>query len=304
MTDIDNSLQERNQQLLSDIAQLQSQEQQLYNNLDDVTLTAEQKQQIINQINEISQMRLNMYGSMKDMYSFYQKDVSASRTTLGQEMTALDIMENELNQAKINLNSINDQKRNKLRLVEINTYYGKQYNAHARLMKTIVAMCIPLIILAILANSGILPSKFYMLLAGAIIIIALILIGYQIIDMSNRSNMNWDEYNWKFNEDSAPTSATATTEYKNPWAIPSLICTGSACCADNSTYDSNINKCIPTALYNQQYPENAATTTATAPTTTTTTETFKGLGRFGYLQLKATPIQGSIKPVAASLYKF
>jgi hypothetical protein len=318
MTDIDNSLQERNQQLLSDIAQLQSQEQQLYNNLDDVTLTADQKQQIINQINEISQMRLNMYGSMKDMYSFYQKDVSASRTTLGQEMTALDIMENELNQSKINLNSINDQKRNKLRLVEINTYYGKQYNAHSRLMKTVVAMCIPLIILAILANSGILPSKFYMLLAGAIIIIAVILIGYQVIDMSNRSNMNWDEYNWKFNESSAPTSdTTATTDSQNPWAIPTLTCIGSACCADNSTFDGNINKCIPTALYNQQYPESAVpsttttstttTTTApttTAPTTTATTETFKGLGRFGYLQLKATPIQSIIKPVQASLYKF
>jgi hypothetical protein len=288
MTDIDNSLQERNQQLLSDIAQLQSQEQQLYNSLDNVTLSSEQKQQIINQINEISQMRLNMYGSMKDMYSFYQKDVSASRSTLGQEMATLDIMENELNQAKINLNAINDQKRNKLRLVQINTYYGKQYNAHAQLMKTIVAMCIPLIILAILANYGILPSKIYMLLAGVIIIIAVILIGYQIIDMSNRSNMNWDEYNWKFDESSAPSS---TTESRNPWALPTITCIGSACCTENSTYDVEVNKCIPTTLYNEKYP-------------TTTTETFKGLGRYGYLQLKATPIRSNIKPMEASLSKF
>jgi len=313
MTDTDNSLQERNQQLLSDIAQLQTQEQQLYNSLDDVTLTSEQKQQIINQINEISQMRLNMYGSMKDMYSFYQKDVAASRNTLGQEMATLDIMENELNQAKINLNAINDQKRNKLRLVEINTYYGKQYNAHAQLMKTIVAMCIPLIILAILANSGILPPKIYMLLAGVIIIIGVILVGYQIIDMSNRSNMNWDEYNWKFNESSAPSSTAATTSTQNPWALPTITCVGSACCTDNSTYDVEVNKCIPTALYNQKYPTTATTTTdpnttttatTTDPNTTATTETFKGLGRYGYLQIKATPIQSNISPMEASLYKF
>lgn len=302
MTDIDNSLQERNQQLLSDIAQLQSQEQQLYNNLDDVTLTAEQKQQIINQINEISQMRLNMYGSMKDMYSFYQKDVGAARSTLGQEMTALDVMENELNQAKINLNLINDQKRNKLRLVEINTYYGKQYNAHARLMKTIVAMCIPLIILAILANSGILPAKFYMLLAGIIIIIGVVLVGYQIIDMSNRSNMNWDEYNWKFDETSAPSNAT-TTQPTNPWELPTITCIGSACCTDNSTYDVEVNKCIPTALYNQKYPTTTSDT-ATATSDTATTETFKGLGRYGYLQVKATPIQSNISPMPSSLSKF
>jgi hypothetical protein len=291
MTDIDNSLQERNQQLLSDVAQLQQQEQQLYNNLDDVTLTSEQKQQIINQINEISQMRLNIYGNMKDMYSFYQKDVTASRSTLNQEITALDIMENELNQAKINLNSINDQKQNKLRLVEINTYYGKQYNAHARLMKTIVAMCIPLIILAILANVGILPSKIYMLLAGVVIIIGVILIGYQIIDMSNRNNMNWDEYNWRFNASSAPSSTTATTAPKNPWQLPTITCIGQACCADNNTYDDSLNKCVPN------------TTTSTS-TSTSTADTFQNLERYGYLQMRATPVKNDIKPMDASLLKF
>jgi len=288
MTNIDNSLQERNQQLLSDVAQLQKQEQQLYNNLDDVTLTSEQKQQIINQINEISQMRLNIYGNLKDMYSFYQKDVSASRSTLDQEITALDIMENELNQAKINLNSINNQKQNKLRLVEINTYYGKQYNAHARLMKTIVAMCIPLIILAILANIGILPSKFYMLLAGIVIIIGVILIGYQIIDMSNRSNMNWDEYNWRFNESNAPSNGTDTA--KNPWALPTITCVGQACCDDNATYDDSLNKCVP----------NKPTASASG----VTKDTFQNLERYGYLQMKATPVNNDIKPMDSSVLKF
>jgi DNA repair exonuclease SbcCD ATPase subunit len=108
-----NSLQERNQQVLSDISQLQDQEKQLYDSLDDVTLSSEQKQQIITKINEISQIRLNVYAGLKDMYSFYQKDVSASRGTLGQEMSALEIMENELNEAKRRLNKIQDEK-NKL----------------------------------------------------------------------------------------------------------------------------------------------------------------------------------------------
>ena len=42
------SLQERNQQVLNNISQLQGQEITLYNSLDDVNLTSEQKQQIIN----------------------------------------------------------------------------------------------------------------------------------------------------------------------------------------------------------------------------------------------------------------
>jgi len=90
------NLQEKNQQVLNNISQLQTQEKQLYDSLNDVSLTTEQKQQIINQINEISQMRLNMYASMKDMYSYYQKNVEASRSTLGQEVSAINILENEI----------------------------------------------------------------------------------------------------------------------------------------------------------------------------------------------------------------
>ena len=80
------SLQERNQQVLNDISQLQTQEQALYSSLDDVSLSSDQKQQIINKINEISQMRMNFYASLKDTHSFYQKNVSASKNTLGQSM--------------------------------------------------------------------------------------------------------------------------------------------------------------------------------------------------------------------------
>ena len=69
-------LQERNQQVLNDISQLQIQEKNLYSSLDDVTLSSEQKQQIINKINEISQMRMTLYSGLKDTFSFYQKNVS------------------------------------------------------------------------------------------------------------------------------------------------------------------------------------------------------------------------------------
>jgi SMC interacting uncharacterized protein involved in chromosome segregation len=154
-------LQERNQQVLNNISQLQNQEKELYKSLDDVSLSSEEKQQIINKINEISQMRMNLYSSLNDLHSFYQQNVSASRTTLGQSMAAIDVLENELNQSKIRMNLIEEEKNNKLRLVEINTYYGKRYNAHSKLMKTIVIICIPIIILAVLANMGILPSNLY-----------------------------------------------------------------------------------------------------------------------------------------------
>lgn len=275
------SLQERNQQVLNDISQLQTQEQALYSSLDDVSLSSDQKQQIINKINEISQMRMNFYASLKDTHSFYQKNVSASKNTLGQSMEAIDILENELNQSKTRLNLLEDQKYNKLRLLEINTYYGKRYNAHSGLMKTIVIVCIPIIILTILANKSIMPPKLYAFLMGIILLIGIMSIGTQLIDIGSRDNMNWDEYYWHFNKDKAPSDSTIG-DLTNPWATNSfsLTCIGSACCYDGSTYDSTKNICVPNE------------------------SNLKALEKYGCTQNKPTTLNEKVSPVFSSLSKF
>jgi hypothetical protein len=262
MTD---NLQERNDQLLNNIKSLQTTEMKLYDSLENQQLTFDQKQQIIDQINKISQMRINMYTILKDSYSNYQENVSTSRNTLNDQMVSIDIIENELNDSKRRLNYIQAEKYNKLRLVGINTYYGKQYNAHKEIMKTVVFVCIPVLILTILANKGILPGQLNFLLSGIIIIIGSIIIGYQIIDLFNRDNMNFDEYDWYFNKKDASASSTSTDtsgSSSDPWATIPSTCIGAECCNDNNTYDSTQNKCIPTA----EYDANQATTTDTTTT--------------------------------------
>ena len=63
------NLQERNEQVLNNISQLQKQEKDLYNSLDDVSLSSEQKRIIMDRINQISQIRMNLYSTLKDMFS-------------------------------------------------------------------------------------------------------------------------------------------------------------------------------------------------------------------------------------------
>lgn len=302
------SLQERNQQVLNNISQLQTQEKELYASLDDVSLSSDQKQQIINKINEISQMRLNLYSGLKDMYSSYQQNVASSRTTLGQSVAAVNVLENELNQAKIRLNLLEDEKYNKLRLVEINTYFGKRYNAHSKVMKIIVYTCIPIIILAILANKQILPSNLYKLLVVIVLVIGLIFLGNELIDLSNRDDMNWDEYNWYFDQSQAPSDKTEGTP-SDPWATPSITCVGQACCYDGSTYDSTQNICLPNSIYQQTNSDNTNQVANTNENTNGNTneditETFKGLGKYGYSQLKAFSINNTISPLNASFSSF
>ena len=41
----------------------------------------------------------NLYDGLKDMYSYYQQNVSGSRNTLEQSIAAVDVLENELNKS-------------------------------------------------------------------------------------------------------------------------------------------------------------------------------------------------------------
>jgi hypothetical protein len=147
---------------------------------------------------------------------------------------------------------LEEQKNNKIRLVEINTYYGKQYNAHKEIMQIIVFMCIPILILTVLANKGFIPSKLNIIITGIIIIFGLTVIGYKIIDISNRDNINYDEYNWYFNKEDAPpiNGSIGDIDGTGPWDIPSIVCVGAQCCNTNSNYDEIQNKCIPTPQNN------------------------------------------------------
>jgi hypothetical protein len=269
MTD---KLPERNDQIINQIKSLQTTEMKLYDSLEGKSLNADQQKQIIDKINQISQMRINLYANLKEMYSYYQEDVSSSRNTLNNQMVSVDVIENELNDSKRRLNLLEAQKDNKIRLVEINTFYGKQYDAHKQIMQIVVIICIPVLILTVLSSKGILPSKITALLTGIIIIIGLFIIGAKIIDLSNRDNMNFDEYNWYFNKDEAPTTSTeetVTDSSSDPWAEPTFTCSGAECCYENSTFDATENKCIPNAQYN-----------ANQNLTTSETEAFTVLSKY------------------------
>jgi hypothetical protein len=265
-TDFSN-MEERNEQTLSDIKNLQQIEQDLYNTLEtnanNNTLTEDQKTKMINKINEISQMRINLYANLNETYSFFQKNVSSSRITLDEQIMALEIVENELKEAKLRLELLEDAKYNKLRQVEINTYYGKKYNSHTDVMKIIVIMCIPILIIGLITNTGIIPERISMTLMILIITIGVIAIGYKLIDNAKRDNMNYDEYDWGFNENDAPTDNSGINI--DPWVIPSLECIGPDCCIEGqSTYDYTKNKCVPNSIYNSnayQLKNTGSTTT-------------------------------------------
>jgi hypothetical protein len=262
-------------QTINSIKDMQTSEMKLYTSLDNPNLTSDERSDIIKRISQIEETKSTLYNSLNNMAASYQQNVTSSQNTIQQQMFAIDIVENELNEAKMRTKLLADQKNDKLRLVEINTYYGKRFNAHTEIVKVIIYVCILMLITIILGKKGILPTNVYITLNGTIIVIGAIVIGKKIIDLSNRDNMNFDEYDWYFDRTKAPSDTSGmgstTSQPVDPWTTTASTCTGPLCCDPNLglQYDSTKNACVKVTT--------TSTETTTETTPTTTTETMKNM---------------------------
>jgi hypothetical protein len=181
---------------------------------------------------------------MGGVNTFFNSALQTSQGTLKQQAVAINIIENELNNEKKRLEALEQEKINKLRLVEINTYFGEKYEEHAILMQIVILTLVPIIILAILHNKGILPDMVYNILTSLIAGVGLFFFMLRVLSISSRDNMNYQAYDWYFDASSAP-AATDSSSNDDPWVSDdtSNSCTDSACCADGTVWDTSLNQC-------------------------------------------------------------
>ena len=236
-----------NQKILESIQELQQLEKQLYTNLVNSSANSSdnsmvEQEQIIKRINELSSTRIQLFGSLRNLYQNSQENVNKLRTDLADKMIVAKVMEEQLNGLKANMNSNNDDKNNKLRMVEINTYFGKRYQAHTSLMKLVIVVCLSLLFINVLSKRDFLPSNISNVLTIIILVIGSILILRRISDLVSRDNMNYDEYNWKFDP-----KGNKNLDYNiNPLADVDLDVDLNfwSICGEGTIYDNSKNQCI------------------------------------------------------------
>jgi hypothetical protein len=239
---------ETNEQILNDIQSLQQMEQQLFNNLETNTnLSQPQQQQIIEKMNQLSNMRINLYQTLSGVNSFFKNALSSSIGTLKEQSIAINIVESELNQAKKRLELLESEKNNKIRLVEINDYYGDKYEEHAQLMKIIIYTLIPIIVLIFLNNKSILPTNIVYILLIIISFIGGYFFWRRFISIITRDNMHYQEYMWYFDGNNAVNSSSSIIE-NDPWLNLNApgTCIGQYCCSSGQLWDATLNQCIST----------------------------------------------------------
>ena len=263
--------QESNGEILTDIQNLQKIEQDLFNSLDNPQIQPADSTKIISKINDVSQMRINLYKLLNNLNSNYKNSLTNSREVLSEQSVAIDIVETELNRAKKRLEVLEEEKNNKIRLIEINTYYGQSYDEHTNMMKLIIYILIPIIILAGLFKYEYIPSSIYGILNVIILIIGLVLFWKNYSKIYMHDKLNYPEYEWTFDPSAAP-APDATASNVNPWPTMLKSCLNDQCCPNGYIYDSVQNKCILT----------------TATSTTTGTESFLNMDTLNEIFTKHT----------------
>jgi len=195
-------LEEKHQNTIQNIRELQEMEKYMYENL--AKLTNEggynaQEEQIVKRISELTQMRVNLFNSLKDQYTDAASDLNNSRRSLRDQILSVELVEEELKETKKNYKSLLHNKNNKVRMVEIGTYETERYNAHIDVLKIISFTSLIVIVLSGLYHRDFIPGNIVSILLVVTISVGIILVIRKILDIVNRSNMVYDQYNWNTN---------------------------------------------------------------------------------------------------------
>ena len=243
-------------QVLANIDRLQKLEEDLYKLLETQTSVQGNTgnyEDIISRINDLAAARVSLFQTLGSMHEYVQNSVSNARVDLVDQMTMAKVVENELQNSRDHLNELSTIKNNKVRMVEINSYFGQRYKAQSSLMRLLIYLCIPLLLLGIVAKLHFFSDQLIHYLTGITIAIGVYLFARQAWDLSVRSNMNYNEYD--FTSEDPSNMHPTKWEYNRKNFFPNFSfgnivgkigveCYGDACCPLNTHYDNDKHQCV------------------------------------------------------------
>jgi hypothetical protein len=144
----------------------------------------------------------------------------------------------------------NDEYNNQRRTVEMNVYYEKKYASYLDVLKYFTLYCIILLILAILRKRMILSYGFTNILTMVLVIVGGMHLYLKIADINMRDNMNFDEYDWSFNQDNQSDPNKLDTNLHEIDSPSAATCVEESCCNTPTTkWCASSGECVlPTTL--------------------------------------------------------
>lgn len=186
---------------LDNIKTLQEKESGLYNSLGVSTtgkpLGVEEQQNVLNEINSLTDLRVNLITELKNQYNLLKTNVAETNNDIKDEMTSIDVIEQQLDEKKSQLSKIKNIEANKLRMSDINNYYAdrNQYvsSIYYIIVLVLIAVCF---ILLVKRFVPFIPSIVYNGLLLLSVVVGLVYIVRKLMDLYSRDNMNFDKYDY------------------------------------------------------------------------------------------------------------
>ena len=142
---------------------------------------------------------------------------------------------------------ITEQNDDKMRKIEINTYYNKAYQEYFNILKVIILVCIIIVPIIIANKNNLVPDIVTMFLIVAIIVVTMIFIFYKFSDIYMRDTADFDKMKIPYDRDAgALIKEGSIINKKNLLTSLTLTCIGEDCCDGSMVYDFAKNRCIAT----------------------------------------------------------
>ena len=149
-------------------------------------------------------------------------------------------------------NKIDQQNVDKMRNIEINTYYDKAYKEYTGILKVIILACVILVPIVIANKNSLLPSRITNLLVLIVITLTIGYIIYKFYDIYMRDNRDFDKISIPYDKEAIRMQTAGTLTKKNNFLSQfGVACIGEDCCPDSSglVYDPVKNRCIAKEVF-------------------------------------------------------
>lgn len=230
-----------NKHILSERLVALSQMQELYPNNTSIQET----------IDAINSVVVNLDTGVETTALLFENAVSSRSETKRNQRKALDIIRENNRKVVAEIKKIDEQYADKLKSIQMYTYYRQKYNARVVILKSVAVICFIVCILMYLKHIHLIPEFVY----SVFLILTFSIGGYvvlgRIIDLYARNNMNFDEYDWKFtypsdnkhSSDGASLDMGGVKGGNDALNAKSLACTAAKCCGEGTLYNKDTNQC-------------------------------------------------------------
>ena len=186
---------------LQNIKMLQDKEASMYSSLglssDGKPLDAEGQQKLLDEINSLTNLRVNLIKELKNQYNLLNVNVKETDNDIKDELASIYVMEQQLDDKKLQIEKLKSIETNKLRMANINNYYADRAEFVSNIYFIIVLLLIFITVILTLKRFFLfIPSFIFDSVLSLIIVIGIIYVGYKVYDLYSRDKMNFDQYDY------------------------------------------------------------------------------------------------------------